>query len=134
MNGFRANRHAVKAAIGLGASFAFLMIPAVGIYFDPQRKMLWLWALLFLSTMPALGWGAAHLARFRGYPSGGGCGLCVIGYLVSGLLGTTSPHPLAFAVGVSFMSSLPIVVLFALPKHSRRGHHHRNRDLAGHEH
>jgi hypothetical protein len=137
MSGFRANKHTVKAAIGFGASFVFLMIPAVGIFFDPQRKLLWLWVLLFFSTMPAVGWGAAHLARARGYPSGGGCGLCVVGYLVSGFLGTTSPNPVAFAVGVSFMISLPIVVLLVLPnkaRHSHRRHHHRDKDLAGHEH
>src|SRR3954468_11110085 len=127
MSGFRGNRHVVKAAIGLGASFAFLIIPVVGLYFDPYRKMLWLWIILFFATMPAVGWGASHLARARGYPSGGGCGLCIVGYLVSGFLGTTSPHPFAFAVGVSFMISLPVVVLFALPDKSRRSHrrHHK---------
>lgn len=126
----------MKAAIGFGASFAFLLIPTVGIFFDPQRKMLWLWALLFLSTMPAVGWGAAHLAQARGYPSGGGCGLCIVGYLVSGLLGTTSPHPVAFAIGVTFMISLPIVVLFTLPNKAKPSHrrHRRSRDLAEHEH
>src|ERR1051326_9265228 len=100
----RRNSHAVKAAMGLGASFAFLMIPTVGIFFDPYRKLGWPWLILFLSTMLAVGWGAAHLAQARGYPSGGGCGLCIVGYIVSGLLGTRSEEHTSELQSHSFIS------------------------------
>src|SRR5438876_11632645 len=89
--------------------------PAVGMYFDTGRKMVWLWILVLLATLPASGWGSSHLAQSRGYSSGAGCGLCIVGYFISGLLGTTSRHPLALCVGVLFIVLLPTVVLLALP-------------------
>jgi hypothetical protein len=123
MNGFR--QHAVKAAIGIGASLAFLIVPLVCMYLDRDRKFIWLWVLLIFCTMPAVGWGAANLAMARGYSSAGGCAVCIVGYSISGVLGTTSPHPLVFGIGVLFIILLPVVVLFALPSKNRR--HHRRR-------
>jgi len=123
MNGVR--QHAMKAAIGIGASLVFLIIPLVCMYLDRDRKFIWLWILLIFCTMPAVGWGAANLAMARGYPSAGGCAVCIIGYAVSGVLGTTSRHPLVFGVGVLFIILLPVVFLFALPSKNR--HHHRRR-------
>jgi hypothetical protein len=127
MNGFR--QHATKAAIGIGASLILLIILLVGIYLDRDRKFIWLWVLLLFSTMPAVGWGAAHLAMARGYPGAGGCAVCIIGYLVSGVLGTTSRHPMFFGIGVLFIILLPVVFLLALPskhrRHYRRRHHRR---------
>jgi len=128
MNGFR--QHTAKAAIGIGASLVFLIIPLVGMYRDPDRKFIWIWVLLSFSTMPAVGWGAAPLAIARAYPSAGGCAVCIIGYVVSGVLGTTSRHPLVFGIGVLFIILLPVVFLLALPsknrRHHRRRHHHQH--------
>lgn len=122
MSGSR--HHRVKAGIGIGASFVFLMIPLAGIYLDPKRKFIWLWVLLFFSTIPAVGWGASHLARARGYPSATGSTICIIGYFVAACLGTTLRHPLVFAIGVLFIILLPVIVLLALPSKNR---HHRRR-------
>jgi hypothetical protein len=123
MSGSR--HHRTKAAIGIGASFVFLLIPLAGLYLDPKRKLIWLWVLLFFSTMPAVGWGASHLARARGYPSATGSTICIIGYIIAAFLGTSLRHPLVFALGVLFIILLPVVVLLALPSKSRR--HHRGR-------
>jgi hypothetical protein len=117
MSGSR--HHTVKAALGIGASFVFLFIPLAGIYLDPKGKLIWLWVLLFFSTIPAVGWGASHLARARGYPSATGSTICVIGYFVAAFLGTTLRHPLVFALGIVFITLLPVVVLFALPSKNR---------------
>jgi hypothetical protein len=99
------------------------IVPSVGMYLDPTRSMALLWILLLLATLPAIGRGASHLALSRGYSTGAGCGLCIVGYVISGFLGTTSPHPLAMGVGVLFIVLLPTVVLLALPNKS--GHSHR---------
>ena len=118
-------QHARRAAIFLGAGVAFAIIPAVGMYIDTGRTLVWLWLVLLLATLPAVGWGSAHLAQSRGYPSGGGCGLCILGYIVSALLGTTSPHPLALGIGTVFIVLLPTVVLLALPNKAERSHRRR---------
>jgi hypothetical protein len=123
MNGFR--QHTAKAAIGIGASFLFLIVPLVGVYLDPDRQFIWFWILLLFSTMPAVAWGAAHLAMARGYHSAVGLAVCVIGYMVAGVLGTTLRHPMVFAIGVLFIILLPVVFLLALPSKNRR--HHRRR-------
>jgi hypothetical protein len=126
MNGFR--QHTAKAAIGIGASLVFLIIPLVGIHLDPDRKFIWLWVLLLFSTMPAVGWGAANLAMARGYPSAGGCAVCIIGYLVAAVLGTTLRHPMVFGIGALFIILLPVVFFLSLPtkhrRHHGRRHHH----------
>jgi hypothetical protein len=124
MNGFR--QHTTKAAIGIGASLVFLIIPLLGVRLDPDRKFIWLWVLLLFSTMPAVGWGAAHLAMSRGYPSAGGFAVSIIGYLVAGILGTTLRHPLVFGVGVLFIILLPVVFFLALPTKHRRHHGRRH--------
>jgi hypothetical protein len=123
MNGLR--RHTAKAAIGIGASLAFLIIPLAGVYLDPNRKFGWLWILLLFSTMPAVAWGASHLARARGYPTATGGSVCFIGYLAVGFLGKALRHPLVFGIAVLFIILLPTVVLLALPSKNR--HHHRRR-------
>jgi hypothetical protein len=128
MNGFR--QHTAKAAIGIGTSLVFLLIPLAGIFFDPDRKFIWLWVLLLFSTMPAVCWGAAHLAMARGYPGAGGCAVSFIGYAVAGVLGTTLRHPMVFGIGVLFVILLPVVFLLALPSKNRRHHRRRHR----HEH
>jgi hypothetical protein len=126
MNGFR--QHTAKAAIGIGTSLVFLIIPLVGIRLDPDRKLIWLWVLLLFSTMPAVGWGAAHLAMSRGYPGAGGCAVCIIGYVVAGVLGTTLRHPMVFGIGTLFIILLPVVFFLSLPtkhrRHHGRRHHH----------
>jgi len=123
MNGFR--QHTAKAAIGIGASFVFLLIPLVGVRLDPDRKFIWLWVLLLFSTMPAVGWGAAHLAMSRGYAGAGGCAVCIIGYLIACVLGTTLRHPMVFGIGALFIILLPVVFFLSLPRKNR--HHHRRR-------
>jgi hypothetical protein len=125
MSGFR--QHTAKATIGIGASLVFLIIPLVGVYLDPDRKFIWLWVLLLFSTIPAVAWGAAHLAMSRGYPAAGGCAVSIIGYVVAGVLGTALRHPMVFGIGVLFIILFPVVFLLALPsKHRRhrRQHHH----------
>jgi hypothetical protein len=123
MNGFR--QHTAKAAIGIGASFVFLIIPLVGVYLDPDRKLIWVWVLLLFSTMPSVGWGASHLAMARGYASAGGFAVCLIGYAVAGILGRTLRQPTVFGIGVLFVILLPVVFFLALPSKNRR--HHRRR-------
>jgi hypothetical protein len=128
MSGFR--QHTAKASIGIGASFVFLIIPLVGVYLDPGRKYIWLWVLLLFSTMPAVGWGAAHLAMSRSYPGVGGSAVSIIGYVVAGALGTTLRHPMVFGAGVLFIILFPVVFLLALPSKHRR--HHRRRQHEQH--
>jgi hypothetical protein len=128
MKGFR--QHTAKAAIGIGVSLVFLIIPIVGVSLDPSRKFIWLWVLLLFSTMPAVAWGAAHLAISRGYPGAGGCAVCIIGYVVAGVLGTTLRHPLVFGISALFVILLPVVFFLALPGKHRRHHHRRHH----HEH
>jgi len=101
--------------------------PAIGMYFDTRREMVGLWILLLFATLPAIGWGASHLAKSRGYSGSAGCGLCIVGYIVSGFLGTASPHPLAFGVGMLFILLLPTVVLIAMPNKAERSHRSRYR-------
>jgi hypothetical protein len=120
------SQHTRRAAIFLGAGVVFAIIPAVGMYMDNGRTLVWLWLVLLLATLPAVGWGSAHLAQSRGYPGSGGCGLCVVGYIVSALLGTTSPHPLALGIGTVFIILLPTVVLLALPNKAERSHRRRH--------
>jgi len=128
MNGFR--QHTAKAAIGIGASVLFLIIPLVGVRLDPDRKFIWLWVLLLFSTIPAVGWGAAHLAMSRDNPGASGFAVSTIGYVVAGVLGTTLRHPMVFGIGVLFIILFPVVFLLALP--SKHRHHHRRRHH--HEH
>ena len=117
--------HETKAVIGIGASFVFLVIPLAGVYLDPKRKFIWLWVLLFFSTMPAVSWGASNLARARGYPSASGSIICIIGYFVTGFLGMALRHAMVFGIGVLFVILLPVVVLLALPSKTRyRRRHH----------
>lgn len=127
MNGFR--QHTAKAAIGIAASFLFLIIPLVGAYLDPDRKFIWLWVLFLFSTMPAVGWGASHLAMARGYAGAGGFAVSIIGYIVAGVLGTALRQPMVFGIGVLFVVLLPVVFFLALPsknrRHHRRRHHHQ---------
>ena len=120
MNDLKPKKYALKAALCLSAGAVFAIVAAIGMSLDPTRKMAWLWILLFVATLPAFGWGSSHLARHRGYPSGAGCGLCIVAYLMSGFLGTTSPHPLALGIGVLFIVLLPTGVLLALPNKSGR--------------
>lgn len=127
MSGSR--HHRAKAAIGIGASFVFLLIPLAGIYLDATRKLIWLWVLLFFSTIPLVGWGASHLARARGYPSATGSTISILGYFVAAFLGTTLRHPLVFALGVLFIILLPVVALLALPSKNRP---HRRRSYEEH--
>ena|SRR5436190_5367198 len=128
MNGFR--QHTAKAAIGIGASLVFLIIPLIGGYLDPDRKFIWLWVLLLFSTMPAVGWGASHLAMARGYASAGGFAVSIIGYMVAGILGTMLRHPMVFGICVLFVILLPVIFFLALPsknrRHHRRRHHHEH--------
>jgi hypothetical protein len=126
MSSSRSKRHAWKAALLLGLAGVLTIVTAAGMYLDVTRSLVLLWALLFISILPAIGWGSSHLARARGYPTSAGCGLCLVGYFVSGFLGTTSPYPLAIGAGVLFTVLLPTVVLLALPRksgHSRHGRH-----------
>jgi 4-amino-4-deoxy-L-arabinose transferase-like glycosyltransferase len=126
MNGFR--QHTAKAAIGIGACFVFLIIPLVGVRLDPERKFIWLWVLLLFSTMPAVGWGATHLAMSRGYPGASGFAISIIGYVVAGMLGTTLRHPTVFGIGVLFIILFPVVILLALPRKHRRHHRRQHHD------
>jgi hypothetical protein len=118
-------QHTTRAVLFLSAGVVLAIVPAAGMYFDTKRQLGWLWLLLLLGSLPAVGWGSSHLALARGYTSGIGCVLCVIAYIVSGFVGTTSPHPLALGIGVVFIVLLPTVVLLALPNKSER--HHRRR-------
>ena len=93
MSDLSPKQHAKRAAIFLILGMAFAIIPAVGMYHEPTRELFWLWALFGFATIPAVGWGSVHLAKSRGYSSGAGCGLSIVAYIVSGFLGTTSPHP-----------------------------------------
>ena len=127
MHGLSPKQHTVRAILFLSAGSALAIIPAVGMYFDTTMKMVWLWILLLLATLPAVGWGSSHLAKSRGYSSGAGCGLCIVAYVVSGFLGTTSPHPLALGIGFLFIVLLPTVVLLTLPNKSERIHRRRYR-------
>src|SRR5262245_39263514 len=102
MAAFSRRQHLIRAVIGIGSALVLGFGPALGLYYDENRERLWLWLLLMFSTLPVLGWGASHLARYRGYPASGGCALCFVGYVVSGFVGTTNPHPLAFGLGVVF--------------------------------
>ena len=129
MSDLKPRQHARRGALLFGLGAVLAIVPAVGMYFDTKRSMVFLWIVLFFATLPAIGWGASHLAVSRGYSSGAGCGLCIVGYLVSGFLGTTSPHPLAMGIGVLFVVLLPAVVLLALPNKARRRkrrHHTRS--------
>ena len=77
------------------------------------------WALLILPALPVAAWGAAHLAKLRGYPPGAGYGLFIFGFFVSGFLaGTHSPVTIGFAF--VFVTLLPPVVLMGLPKKPHR--------------
>ena len=130
MSDLSSKQHARRAAFLLGLGAALAIVPAVGMYFDANRSMAWVWILSLVATIPAIGWGSSHLALSRGYSTGAGCGLCIVGYVISGFLGTTSPHPLALGVGVLFILLLPTVVLLALPNksgHSRRKRNSRHR-------
>src|ERR1700733_2665064 len=118
MSGLRPKQHAWRAALLLSLGALLAIAAACGMSFDTGRKLVILWVIFLVATLPAIGWGTSHLARARGYSTGAGCGLCTVGYLVSGFVGTTSPHPLAFGVGILFMVLFPTVVLFALPKKS----------------
>jgi hypothetical protein len=128
MNGFR--QHTAKAAIGIGASVVFLIVPLVGVYLDPDRKFIWLWVLLLFSTLPGVGWGASHLAMARGYASAGGFAVSTIGYMVAGTLGTMLRQPMVFGISVLFVILLPVIFFLALPSKNRR--HHRRRHHPGH--
>lgn len=121
----RPRQHARRATLFLSMGAGFAVVPAVGMYYDTNGSMALLWIVLLLATFPAVGWGASHLAQSRGYSSGGGCGLCIIAYIVSAFLGTTSTHPLALGVGVLFIVLLPTVVLLSLP--NKCGHPHSRR-------
>ena len=123
MGHLSSKQHSRRAAILLGLGAIMAIVPAFGMYFDHRRSMTLLWVLMLLATLPAIGWGASHLALSRGYPTGAGCGLCIVAYIISAFLGTTSPHPLALGVGVLFIVLLPTVVLLALP--SKAGSHRR---------
>jgi hypothetical protein len=118
-------QHARKALLGITGALILGLCPAVGMYFDTRRQRVVIWILLLLATLPVLAWGVSHLARHRGYSTAGGCGLCIVGYLVSGFVGSTSPYPLAFAIGIIFMVILPTLVLFAMPDKSDRSKRHR---------
>src|SRR5215471_18800064 len=109
MDRLKPKQHVMRAVLFLSTGAALAIISAVGMYFDMTRKMVWLWVLLLVATLPAIGWGSSHVAQSRGYPAGAGCGLCIVGYVISALLGTTSPHPLALGVGVIFVVLLPTV-------------------------
>src|SRR5260221_14734656 len=113
MGSSSSKQHAFKAVLGIGGALVLGIAPSVGMYYDTQRERVWLWILLLLGIVPALGWGSSHLARYRGYPGSGGCGLCIVGYIFSGFLGTTSRYPLALGAGLVFMVLLPVVVLLA---------------------
>ena len=134
MNGFR--QHTAKAAIGIGASLLFLIIPLVGVFLDSDRKFIWLWVLLLFSTLPGVGWGASHLAMARGYASAGGFAVSIIGYMVAGVLGTMLRHRMVFDIAVLFVILLPVVFFMALPsknrRHHRRRHHHQRVAHVGH--
>jgi hypothetical protein len=123
MGRLNSKQHAVRAAAFLLTGAAMIITMAVGMYFDNARKMVWLWITLLVASLPAVGWGSSYLAQARGYPKAGGCGLCIVGYVVSAFLGTTSPHPLALGTGMLFIVLLPTIVLFALPNKS--GHSNR---------
>src|SRR5689334_3684596 len=111
MSDLSPKRHARRAALLLGLGGVLATVPVVGMYLDTHRRMILLWLLLWLATLPAIGWGTSHLALSRGYSTGMGCGICIVGYLISGFLGTTSAHPLVFGVGLLFILLLPTVIL-----------------------
>jgi hypothetical protein len=125
MSRSRTKRHARKAfwLLSLGAVLA--IAPAIGMYNDTDRNRLAIWASLLLASLPAVGWGSAHLARARGYPTEAGCGISFIGYLASGFLGTTSQQPLVLGTGILFIVLLPVVVMLSLP--SKAGNSDRGR-------
>ena len=120
-------QHRLRAILFLGGGGVLAFVPAIGMYHDTGRKMVGLWILSLLATLPAVAWGASHLAQSRGYSGSAGCGLCIVGYVVSGFLGTTSPHPLALGVGMLFILLLPTVVLFAMPNKAEHSHRSRYR-------
>jgi hypothetical protein len=121
----KVKRHRRKAGIFLGLGAILAVAPAVGLFFETDRSRVWIWYVLFIGTLPAVAWGASHLARFRGYPSEAGFVLSFVGYLVSGVLGTTSPHPLVLSCGVLFIVLLPPIILLSIPSktpiYGRRG-------------
>jgi hypothetical protein len=118
MSHSRPKQHARKALVFLSLGAFLAIAPAVGLYFDSDRSRTWIWILLFLGTLPAVGWGASHFARSRGYPTEAGCGISIMAYLVSGFLGTINPHPLVLGGGVLFIVLLPTVVLLSIPNKS----------------
>src|SRR5262245_46406305 len=125
MRNLSPKQHARRAGLLLGLGAVLAIVPAVALYYDTDRRMVILWILLLVATLPAVGFGASHLALSRGYSTGGGCGLCIVGYIVSGFLGATSRHPLALGVGLLFIVLFPTVVLLALP--NKAGHSHGKR-------
>src|SRR4030095_1577796 len=107
--------HVRRARILLSLGALLAMAPAVGLYFETDRSRAWIWFLPFIATLPAVGWGASHLAQSRGYPSEAGWGLSIVGYLISGILGFISPHRLVLGCGVLFIVLLPTIVLLSIP-------------------
>lgn len=79
------------------------------------------WALLMLPALPLAAWGASHLARLRGYPSGAGYGLFVLGLFFSSFLaGTRSPLTVGF--GFLFTALFPWILLLSIPNKARQTH------------
>ena len=111
----KVKRHTRKAGTFLGLGAIFAVASAVGLYFDADRSRAWIWYVLFVGTLPAIGWGASHLARSRGYPSEVGFVLSIVGYLLSGIVGAISPQRLALGCGVLFVVLLPSIVLLSIP-------------------
>jgi len=111
----KVKRHTRKAGIYLGVGAIVAVASAVGLYFETDRSRAWLWYVLFVGTLPGVGWGASHLARSRGYPSEVGFVLSIVAYLLSGIIGAISPQRLALGCGVLFVTLLPVFVLLSIP-------------------
>ena len=124
MSYFRRHPHALKATIGTGTGIVLALAAAIMTHltYVPGRGSKW--ALLILPALPLVAWGSLHLAQHRGYPSGAGCGLFIVGLFVSGLI-AGSRGVTAVGVAIIFVTLLPAVVLLALPRKSGRHHHRR---------
>jgi hypothetical protein len=118
--------HGLKAVLLLTFGAAVATIPTVAFFLDTERTYGWVWILLWLATIPSVGWGAWHLALARGYAGPAGCTISIVGYCIGGLIGAASFDPVAVAIGSLFIVALPTLVLLTLPNktpHSHRRHY-----------
>jgi hypothetical protein len=101
--------------IGILCGVLLTVLGAVESHFDYAPGKGTTWAYLIMAALPIAAWGASHLARYRGYSTGVGYGLFVLGAIFSGCLaGGTEPE--AAGIVCLFAELLPVVVLLALPR------------------